>query len=213
MLIKQERKSRMLKIRKLSPYFFVVLKQNSFMNWQISLYYIIPAVVILLLVFPVFVEARASYNPLYNRGVIALFILKKKIFYFIFSFHGKYIELKNETETKAQELEFSSPQFAVMEEFGRQIKDKLRLKKCYIFYNIGTGDAFTSACLCGLINQIITQYFLYLKSRKPTASLCVYDTVSYNLTTCEVAVIVQISVSFFDFVYFYLYSVIITKKK
>lgn len=177
-----------------------------------TLYYIIPAVFALILVLPIFVEVRASFNPLYNRGVIALFVLKKKIFYFIFSFHGKYIELQNETETQMQELQFDSPQFAVMEEFGKQIKDKIRLKKFYVFYNIGTGDAYSSALLCGLINQILTQAFLYLKSRKPTASFCVYDTVSYNKQVCEVAGIVQISISFFDVAYSYIYSTILTKK-
>lgn len=183
------------------------------MNWQTSLYYIIPAIFILLLIFPVFAEIRVSYNPLFNRGVIALFIFKKKIFYYIVSFHGKYIKLQNETENKIQELEFNSPQFAVMEEFGKQLKDKIRLKKCYVFYNIGTGDAYTSALVCGLINQGITQFFLYLKSRKPTASLCVYDTVSYNKTTCEMAVTVCASVSFFEVVYSYIYSVIISKRE
>ncbi|MGN1201552.1 MAG: hypothetical protein ACI4R8_04805 [Candidatus Caccovivens sp.] len=177
-----------------------------------TLYYIIPAIFVLLLVFPVFVEVRASFNPLYNRGVIALFVMKKKILYYIFSFHGKYIELQNENETQRQELQFDSPQFAVMEEFGKQIKDKIRLKKLYVFYNIGTGDAYTSALLCGFLNQFLTQFFLFLKSRKPTASLCVYDTVSYNKETCEVAGIVQISISFFDVVYSYIYSTILTKK-
>lgn len=183
------------------------------MNWQQSLFYLIPTFIIFLLIFPVFAEIRISYNPLFNRGVIALFIFKKQIFYFIFSFHGKYIELQNETESKIQELEFSSPQFAVMEEFGKQMKDKVRLKKCYVFYNIGTGDAFTSSMLCGLFNQVLTQFFLFLKSKKPTASLCVYDTVSYNKTTCEIAVIASASVSFFDVVYSYIYSVIISKRE
>lgn len=194
-------------------HFFVIFKQNKVMDWKISLYYIIPAVFILILVFPVFAEIRVSYNPIFNRGVIALFVLKKKMFYFIFSFHGKYIELENETETKRQELEFSSPQFAVMEEFGKQMKDKIRLKKFYVFYNIGTGDAFSSAMLCGLLNQILSQLFLFIKSHKPTASMCVYDTVSYNKQMCEIAGVVQATVSFFDIVYSYIYSVIITKRK
>ncbi len=193
--------------------FFVVLKQNKVMDWKISLLYIIPAVFVLILVFPIFVEVRVSYNPLYNRGVLALFVFKIKVFYFIVSFHGKYIELENEKETKRQELEFSSPQFAVLEEFGRQIKDKTRLKHLFVYYNIGTGDAMSSAMLCGLINQALTQTFLFLKSRKPTASFCVYDTVSYNKVTCEVAGRMAISISFFDVVYSLILSVILTKRK
>ena len=76
---------------------------------------------ILLIVFPVFIEVRISYNPIFNRGVVALFIFKKKIFYYFIAFHGTYIEFKNEKETKTQELEFESEKFEVMEEFGKQV--------------------------------------------------------------------------------------------
>lgn len=180
------------------------------MDYRQSLYFLIPAIFILLIIFPVFIEVRLSYNPLYNRGVVALFVFKKKLFYFIFSFHGSYIELQNEKETKAEKLQFESEKFEVMEEFGRQISDKIKLKKMYVFYNIGVGDAFSGAMFCGLINQICTFLFLFLKSKKPTASFCVYDTVSYNKEVFEMAVATQLSISLFDVAYSFLYSVIIT---
>ena len=183
------------------------------MDWEISLYYIIPALFLLLLVFPIFFEVRVSYNPIFNRGVIALFIFKKRIFYYIITLHKNGIEMQNETETKFQKLEFQSQQFAVMEEFGKQLKDKIKLKKCNVFYNIGTGDGFSSALVCGVLNQFLMHAFLIIKSHKPTASLCVYDTITYNKQMCELAVVAQISISFFDVVYSYIYSVIISKKK
>lgn len=183
------------------------------MSWQTSLFLLIPAFLILLLIFPVFVQVRVSFNPLYNRGVVALFVFGFKIFYFIVSLHGTYVQLENEKETKMQKIEFSSPQFAVIEEFSRQIKDKVRLKKLYVFYNIGTGDAFSSAMLCGAINFALTQIFLQIKSQKPTASLCVYDTVSFNQVQCEVAGRMQISISFFDVAYSFLISLILSKRK
>lgn len=182
------------------------------MSWQVSLWFLIPAVFILLLIFPIHMEVRLSYNPLFNRGVIALFIFKKRLIYYIVSFKKGGLELQNENETKFQQLEFSSPQFAVMEEFGKQLKDKIRLKKCNLFYHIGTGDAFSSAMVCGVINQILLQAFLQLKSRKPTASFCVYDTVSYNKEIFELALVVAASTSLFDVVYSWIYSVIIIKK-
>lgn len=182
------------------------------MTWQTSLFYIIPAVFILLLVFPVFIQVRVSFNPLYNRGVVALFVFGINVFYFIVSLHGKYIQIENEKETKMQQIEFESAQFAVIEEFIRQIKDKTRLKKFYVFYNIGTGDALTSAMLCGLINSVLMQAFLIVKNHKPTASLCIYDTVSYNQVQCEVAARMSVSISFFDVVYSFLISLILSKK-
>lgn len=193
-------------------YVFVNFNHNSTMSLNF-LYYIIPAVFILVLVLPVCAELRFSFNPLFNKGVVALLIFKKQVFYYIFSFHGTFIELQNENETKMQKLEFESEQFALMEEFSRQIKDKIRLKKFYVFYNIGTGDAMSSALLCGFLNVVLTQVFLFLKSKKPTASFCVYDTTSYNLQTFEVASVISASISFFDVVYSWLYSVIITKRR
>ena len=134
------------------------------MAWQNSLYYLIPVVLILLLIFPIFVEVRASYNPIFNRGVVALFVFKKKVFYYIFSIKGRYIELQNEDETKWQKLEFSSQKFAVVEKFMQEIKEKIKLKKLYVFYNIGVGDAFLNALVCGYVNEAIRQFFLRIKS-------------------------------------------------
>ena len=183
------------------------------MDEKTSLLLIIPAVIILLFVFPIFLEVRVSFNPLLNRGVVALFIFKKKIFYYYIEFHGKYIMLVNDTETKMQEIEFNSPQFEIIEEFIKQIKDKIRLKHLFVYYNIGAGDAFRSAMLCGFFNQVINLFFINLKSRKPTASLCIYDTVSYNREIFEMAVNTKISLSLFDLVYSFIYSTIIVKSR
>lgn len=182
------------------------------MNWLNSLYYIIPALFILLLILPILFEVRACYNPMLNRGVIALFVFKINVFYYIFSLKGRYLELKNKEGTKLQKLEFSSQKFAVMESFMQEIKEKIKLKKLYVFYNIGLGDAFVNAMFCGVLNEGIRQAFLQIKNKKPTASLCIYDTVSYNSKVFELAVVGQVSISFFDVAYSYLYSVIITKK-
>ncbi len=183
------------------------------MDTKTSLLLIIPAFVILLLVFPIFLEVKISFNPLKNRGVVALFLFKKKLIYYYIELHGKYITLVNDTETKQEELEFDSPKFAVIEEFIRQVKDKVRLKYFFVYYNIGLGDAFRSAMLASGVNQLLNFIFINLKSRKPTASFCIYDTVSYNRVIFEMAGRIKISISIFDLVYSFVYSTIITKNK
>ncbi len=183
------------------------------MDIKSSLLLIIPAVIILLLVFPIFLEVRVSYNPLINRGVIGIFLFKKKLIYYFLEIHGKYIVLINDTETKTEEIDFKSQKFEVIEEFLKQVKDKIRVKHFFVYYNIGTGDAFSSSLLCATINQLINFFFVNLKSKKPTASLCVYDTVSYNREIFEMAVNMLISISFFDLVYSFIYSCIIVKSK
>lgn len=183
------------------------------MDTKTSLLIIIPAFAILLLVFPIFLEVKISFNPLKNRGVVALFLFSKKLIYYYVEFHGKYITLVNDTETKQEELEFDSPKFAVIEEFIKQVKDKVRLKYLFVYYNIGLGDAFRSAMFAASVNQLLNFVFIRLKSRKPTASFCIYDTVSYNRTIFEMAGRMKISISLFDLVYSFIYSTIITKNK
>lgn len=183
------------------------------MDTKTSLLLIIPAFVILLLVFPIFLEVKISFNPLKNRGVVALFLFKKKLIYYYVEMHGKYITLVNDTETKKEELEFDSPKFAVIEEFIKQVKDKVRLKYLFVYYNIGLGDAFRSAMFAASVNQLLNFIFINLKSKKPTASFCIYDTVSYNRTIFEMAGRMKISISLFDLVYSFIYGVIITKNK
>lgn len=183
------------------------------MDTKTSLLLIIPALVILLLVFPIFLEVKISFNPLKNRGVVALFLFKKKLIYYYIELHGKYITLVNDTETKQEELEFDSPKFVIIEEFIRQVKDKVRLKYFFVYYNIGLGDAFRSAMLASGVNQLLNFIFINLKSRKPTASFCIYDTVSYNRVIFEMAGRIKISISIFDLVYSFVYSTIITKNK
>ena len=183
------------------------------MDTKTSLLIIIPAFAILLLVFPIFLEVKISFNPLKNRGVVALFLFSKKLIYYYVEFHGKYITLVNDTETKQEELEFDSPKFAVIEEFIKQVKDKVRLKYLFVYYNIGLGDAFRSAMFAASVNQLLNFVFIRLKSRKPTASFCIYDTVSYNRTIFEMAGRMKISISLFDLVYSFVYSTIITKNK
>ena len=183
------------------------------MDTKTSLLLIIPAFIILLLVFPIFLEVKISLNPLKNRGVVALFLFKKKLIYYYVELHGKYITLINNTETKTEELEFDSPKFAIIEEFIKQVKDKVRLKYLFVYYNIGLGDAFRSAMFAASVNQLLNFVFINLKSKKPTASFCIYDTVSYNRTIFEMAGRIKISISIFDLVYSFIYSAIITKNK
>jgi hypothetical protein len=182
------------------------------MTWLQSLWFLFGVFLIVLLLMPIFIEVRLSYNPLENRGVIALFLFGKKVVYYFVALKGKAIEFRNEGQTMRKEIAFSGPEMEVLKELGREIKEKIRVKKCFVFYNIGLGDAATSAYVCGLVNQAINWFFVVLKNQKPTATLGLFDTVSYNIVQCEIASKMQVSISLFDVVYSYLHSVIITKK-
>lgn len=183
------------------------------MSTQNALLCIIPAILIILFVLPVVVEVRLSYNPIENTGTIALFLFRKKLLHYVFDLHMSYIVCRNDKETKIQKLSFSGEDFEVLKVFTDEIEDKLKLTKLYVFYNLGIDDAFSGAMISGLVNQLCIQAFLFLKSKKPTASMCVFDNVCYNRQVCEFAVKSVVSISLFETFYSYVYAFVKTKCK
>lgn len=178
-----------------------------------SLYFLFPTFFIILLVLPIFLEIRVSFNVLSKSGVFCIYIFKKKLQYFIFEIDGREIRLKDEQQTQEKQIDFDSPELAFYEELSSQIKDKTRLRFLEIFYNIGLGDAYLTSLICGTLNVAILIFFSSLKNSKPTASLALYNTSSFNKTVAELAVVVSLSISLFDVVYSLLNSVILSKKK
>lgn len=178
-----------------------------------ALLYLIPAVIILIFAIPIFVEVRVSFNLLFNCGAVGIFVFKIKVLTLSFSLHENNIDIKKDGKTQVKQIDFSSPEFEFGKEFLRQIKDKTKLKKLFVFYNIGLGDAKESALVCGWMNMILTMFFAFIKNEKPTASLQIFDTVSYNNFACVVSLRGEISISLIDVAYSFIYSLIIKKTK
>lgn len=178
-----------------------------------SLYFLIPTVIIILLVMPIFLEVRLSFNLLDKSGVFCIYLFRKKLQYFKFEIEGREIKLKDEEETKEKQIDFDSPEIALYEEFSTQIKDKTRLRFIEVFYNIGLNDAFLTSMVCGVINIAVLIFFTSLKNKKPTASLQLYNTSSFNKKVANLATVINLSISLFDVVYSFIISVILSKKK
>ena len=176
-----------------------------------SLYLLIPMVLVIIFLFPLKFQLRATFNLESLSGVVCLYIFKIKIKYYHYQIKGKNIILKNEKETKMKEIEFDTAQLIVAEIFREQIKNKARLKELFVFYNLGVGDAFESALLGGLINTAITIMFTTIKNKRTTASMGIYDTISYNREIFEIAGKGSISISLFDVAYSCVMSVILIK--
>lgn len=178
-----------------------------------SLYYLIPTFFILLLLVPIFLEVRVSFNALDNSGAFCIYLSKIKLKYFLFEFVGKTLRLKDEKQITEKDIDFSSPEIALLEEFSKQLKQKARLKFLEVYYHIGLDDAFVTSMLCGVINVSALIFFTSLKNARPTASLSIYDNVSYNKKVVELAANLSVSLSLFDVVYSFLNSLILSKKK
>lgn len=175
-----------------------------------SLFLLIPLFLILLFFMPVLLHARLSFNLQSKSGAICLYLFGIKLFYYLYQIDGKTIILKNQKQTKEKSLSLENNDLLFLQILSKQIKDKTRLKQLYVFYNLGAGDAFASAVLGGMLNIAVLTFFTTIKSKKPTASLGIYDTISYNKTLFEVAIKGKISISLIDVAYSLLNSTILT---
>ena len=175
-------------------------------------YLFIPFFLILLLFLPIKLKLKFSCNLLKLNGAFGIFLFNKKIMHQQFWLKERKIVLKDENKTDIVEIEFDSKEVIFVDVFTKQIKDKTKLKELYLFYNLGLNDAFISSMFAGIINLASLIFFTNLKNTKPTASLCVYDTVSYNRLVLEFAVKTVMTISLIDIAYSFVISLIITNR-
>lgn len=161
---------------------------------------------------PIKAKLHFSCNLLERSGAFSIFLFNFKLMHDRFWLKGKKILLQNEKETSTVEIGFDSKEVVFLEVFSQVLRRKTRLKSLYLFYNIGTSDAFSSAMLGGAINLATLIFFTSLKNTRPTASMGVYDTVSYNRDVLEFALKSGATISLFDGVYSFVISLMITNR-
>lgn len=174
-------------------------------------YLFIPFFIIILFFFPIKLEARASFNVLNFSGAVGVFLFKIKLLHQMFWIKGKKIITQNDDEIETVEMDFHSEEIIFLQTFMKEIKDKTRLKQLAVFYNIGTGDAFSSAMVAGLVNFVVTSLFTNIKNQKPTASLSLNNTISYNREIFQFALTCILSISLFDVLYSFCHSIVLSK--
>ena len=175
-------------------------------------YLFIPFAVIVIFMLPLKIKLKFSCNLLKKNGAFAVFLFKKKLMPQQFWLKNGKILLQDDKTSSSTEIEFDSKEVIFTKVLANQIKGKTRLKELFLFYNVGVQDAFASAMLAGAINLFMLIFFTSLKNTRPTASMAVYDTVSYNRQVLEFAFKSNISLSLFDAVYSFVVSLIITNR-
>ena len=175
-------------------------------------YLFIPFAVIVIFMLPLKIKLKFSCNLLEKNDAFAVFLFKKKLMHQQFWLKNGKILLQDDKTSSSTEIEFDSKEVIFTKVLANQIKGKTRLKELFLFYNVGVQDAFASAMLAGAINLFMLIFFTSLKNTRPTASMAVYDTVSYNRQVLEFAFKSNISLSLFDAVYSFVVSLIITNR-
>lgn len=176
-------------------------------------YLFIPFGIILLLIMPIKMKVRVSFNVLEMSGALGIFIFGIKIQDLIFWFKkNKLVSMKN-NKAHSKELEFDSDSMVFVEVFASQLKNKTHLREISLIYNLGCQDAFLTSMVAGYLNQAIVDAFAIIKSYRPTARLGMLNNIAYNQKVCTFALRSRLSISLFDVVYSLARSVMLTKKK
>ena len=178
-----------------------------------SLYYLIPTFFILLSIVPFFFQVRITFSLDGLKGVFCIYIVKIRVKFYHYQIKGTTLILRNKKQTKEKSFEFDPKQLIIAQIFKDQIKNKARLKELFVFYNLGLDDAFRTSMVGGFINNFLITVFAFLKNKRPTASMGVYDTLSYNREVFEFAGKGSVSISLFDVAYSLLMSVILITQK
>ena len=179
---------------------------------MMNYYLLIPFFIIVIMFFPIKFKLKFSCNLLNKNGAIGVFLFKKKLLHQRFWLKNGKILLQDENDVSSMEIVFDSKEVIFVDVFSKQIKNKTHLKELYLFYNVGLGDAFVSSMFAGIIHFFCLIFFTNLKNSRATASMAVYDTVSYNRQVLEFALKTNISISLFDVVYSFVISLIITNR-
>ena len=166
-----------------------------------SIYLLIPLFLLLILITPLIVNIRLSFNLKSYTGIISIYMFKIKILLVIFRLKDHNIIVHKKSKKSESEFELSDEQKQFIEQFVVQIKDKVNIKTLVSFTRIGTHDALETSLYNGLINSLFAMLFGYIKNQKPYAKI---DVVSYPAFNKELFLITfygKISISFFDILY------------
>lgn len=175
-------------------------------------YLFIPFSIILTMFIPIKLRAKISFNLLEMCGAVGIFLFGIKVTHQMIWIKSNKIITKKEKAINTKELDFQGKEILFIKILIKQLVNKTKLKKIELFYNLGIDDAFLSSMIAGYINFILVTFFTKIKNSKPTASLELNDTISYNRKIIQFVFNSFITISLFDIVYSLVRTVILTRK-
>ena len=178
-----------------------------------SLFLLIPLFFIVIILVPISLKIRLSYNVEKNRGVSSIYIGPIKIFLFIFKIKGKAIIVKTKKKRREIDIDFSDKQMRFIEEFTKQIEQKIRIKKFYIMGRIGLFSADKNAIIVSFISIISKIFLSILKTKKSYAqNLKAEFYPAFNQDVFQLSGFGKISISIFDILYSLIMSTVIIRR-
>ena len=173
-----------------------------------SPYFLILAFVLILLLYPVPIGVKVDYSLDNNAGKFVFKIFNKEIKLLSFQFEkfGIAIFTKKSKKFIAFEFEVNKRKLVYFENLFFQFKDKIKIKYMAFNSKIGTLDAFKTAMIIGVLNQLFYSFFSYMKNDKQTATLIVDGKPEWEKKVFEISICFNLTVSIFEILYCLLFA-------
>lgn len=180
-----------------------------------SLWLIILTFFLVLIIIPIPIKIKGSYNLAKNKGILGFKVLWFKFRIFDFKFKNFTIQVKGKNAKETQEIEIvpTRDEIIYIQRLLAQFRDKLKIKLLFFKSVVGVGDAFASAMIAGELDILFSALFAFVKNFKQTTSLTSVSKVDYNKKVFKAKIVLNLSISIFDFMYCLLFSLIMTKRR
>ena len=165
-----------------------------------------------LIIVPMIVKAHISYDFLNNMGAVSFYFFFIKIFAYRLRIKNKNLVLISDKKEKVVETEISDKQMRFLEQLTIQFKQKVIIRKMYVYSRIGTGDAYTTAMANGLFDFIIGSIFGNIKNKKKSANIKICTEPSYNEKHLTICLFGSFMITIFDIIYALILSLLIIKR-
>ena len=178
-----------------------------------SLFWLFLLFFLILIVVPITINIKISYDPLKNKGVLGFRIFRFKVAFSSFKFKGLGIEVKTRAK-KPQEVELkaSRKDIIYLKRLIALFRDKLRIHNMFLDCKIGLEDAFQSAVVSGAINSVVCSLFAFVKNFKQTGSIKIKSKTEYNQKIFKIRINFKLSISILDLIYCLLFAFVNTRR-
>lgn len=176
-----------------------------------SLYLLFFVPIILIVVFPLTIDGKFSYDFLENHGAISVHLWFIKIFVAKIKREKTRIVLITQKGNKDVKIEFGEKQLRFLIFFQREVGNKIKVRKLNVYSVVGAGEPFKSSLVSAAFSNAVQIFLARLKTKQQTGSFCLKNKTEFFESKFSVGISMWITLSIFDVIFSGLVSILRNK--
>lgn len=178
-----------------------------------SAYWLFLLLAVLVLVFPLHISVKLSYDVFKNRGVLGFRLFFFKVWYSSFVVEGFGITLTTRDKKRKQlSVQVSRKDIIYIQRLMAQFRDKLLVKTMAIHTRIGLETPFASAMLAGAVQTVAGSVLAFVKNFKQSGNLKIKTKTEWQKKMARFRVDFVVRISLLDLIYCFLFAFIHTRR-